>query len=270
MGTLLGEPPSRRGADAAAAADDDGDVARQQLGRPLLGDLLLDLPPLQRPVLELEDVLLRDELEAVHRLRVGDALQRGAVAEVGGDRVALVAEGGDEAQCGGEDDLGPVVERALARLGVAAVVVLVFDPRLLELLPNAGGDLVGRGEDPSLDRNADEERPPGMRCPARSAAAPREGGAPASPSRGAASSGIRSVVQSSEHIVRVVVVEDDPIRLAQRTSNDRQHQLGQALARSLGQADGWTGRTADRTDERSRRLAARYSSMRPVTSTSRA
>src|SRR3712207_9476403 len=66
---------------SAAATDDDGDVPWQELGRALGRDLFLDLPPFQRPALELEDVLLRDELEAVHRFGVYDALQRCAVAE---------------------------------------------------------------------------------------------------------------------------------------------------------------------------------------------
>ena len=56
MRALLGEPPRRRLADAAPAADHHHDVPRQLLGGALAGDRLLHLPPLQRPVLELEHV----------------------------------------------------------------------------------------------------------------------------------------------------------------------------------------------------------------------
>ena len=56
VGALFGEASCRRLADAAAAADHHRDVPGQLLASPLAGDRLLHLAPLQRPVLELEDV----------------------------------------------------------------------------------------------------------------------------------------------------------------------------------------------------------------------
>ena len=60
------------------------------LVRAVPGDLLLDLAALQRPVLELEDVRLGNEFEPVDRLRILDALEHRPVADIRGDRTALV------------------------------------------------------------------------------------------------------------------------------------------------------------------------------------
>jgi hypothetical protein len=61
---LRREALGRHLADPARGADDDDDLAGEELRGALLGDLLLDLPALERPVLELEDVALGDEREA--------------------------------------------------------------------------------------------------------------------------------------------------------------------------------------------------------------
>ena len=55
-------------ADAAAATNDHHDLAGYQQPFPVPLDLLLDLAPLERPVLELEDILVGNEPEAIDRL----------------------------------------------------------------------------------------------------------------------------------------------------------------------------------------------------------
>src|SRR5919108_5185512 len=118
VGTLFGKAPGGGLADPAAAPDYDDHVPWEQLGRPLLRDLLFDLAALEWPVLELEDVLLGDELEAVHHLRIRDGLQHGAVAEIRGDGAAFVVKRGDQAYAGDQQYLGPIIERALPGSGV--------------------------------------------------------------------------------------------------------------------------------------------------------
>ena len=240
MGALLREPPSRRLPDAAAATDDHHDVPGQELGRALPRDLLLDLPALQRPVLELEDVRFGDELEPIHRLRVRDGLQHRPVAEIGGDRAALVGERGDHAEPGSEDHLGPVVERALARPGVSPVVLLVLGPRGGELAPDLAASLIGR------------------RCrgrgPARPAAARPGAGAPASPCPGAPARAFarRPGLRARRRRRRS---GGSPAPACRRAANHRQHQLRQAapLVRRRSRTVGAAGRAAARP----RRLVAR-------------
>ena len=145
VGAFIREPPHRGCADAAAAADHHDDMPRDQLGRLLPGDLLLHLAALQRPALELVDVALRDELEAVHRLGVGDALERGTIAKVGGHRVPLVGERGDDADA--REPGRPWPSRRAGRSPATAcppVILLVLGPRGLELAPNPSDDRVVR------------------------------------------------------------------------------------------------------------------------------
>src|SRR3954471_13516610 len=141
VGTLFGEAHRCRFSDTAAAADNQHDMTGQKLRRSLSSDLLLDLPPLQRPVLELEDVLLRNELKPVDRLGVADCLQHGAVADIRRGGAPLIAERGDHAEPGYENDLGPVVERSRPGPVVSPVIFLVLGMGSGELGPDLRGIL---------------------------------------------------------------------------------------------------------------------------------
>ena len=74
---LLREPQRRRPPDPARRADHQRHLAVQL---PPRLRALLDLPPLQRPVLHLRLLRLRDELEPLDRLRAGHHLHRRPIA----------------------------------------------------------------------------------------------------------------------------------------------------------------------------------------------
>ena len=155
----------------------------QLLGGALARDRLLDLPALERPVLELEHVRLGKKLEAVHRLGALDGLERGPIAEVGGDGAALVGERGDQAETGHQDHLGPVVERTLAGRGVASVIGLVLGAGRGEPAPRLGDERVGGRREVEVEpdrKAAGAEQVLGRR---HAAAGPARASAPASVAR---------------------------------------------------------------------------------------
>ena len=226
MRPLLREPERRALADAAPPADHHHDVPGQQLGGALPGDLLVHLPPLQRPVLELEHVALGDELEPVHRFGVVDRLERRAIAEVRGHGAPLVGERRDDPEPRHQNDLGPVVERALARAAWR------------RWYASYSARAAPAGSAPA--RPARRPGPPD-RDRARPAAGRHGADAPASPSR---ASQLRRPLrrQLRKDVVGVVEVEDHPVRPAQRAAHDRQHHLSQTLALVRGRH----GRSAPR------------------------
>ncbi len=187
----------------------------RSLVRAVPRDLLLDLAALQRPVLELEHVRFGNELEAIDRLRILDALEHRPIADVRGDRAALVGEGRNHAEAGEEDDLGPVVERGLAAFGVSPVVGLVL---------GAGGGELRRGwrRDPSLRSGGqggaqDDGQTPG--------AEQVLGGGHA------AADQLRDLlaIQRQHQLIRIVEVENDPLVPAECAANDREHELGELM-----------------------------------------
>ena len=102
------ERPRGRGADGAAAAGDDGDLAgeRQVFDRAELGLL-------ERPVFHVEHVGLGDRLEAADRFGVGDDVD-GAFRHVGGDaRVLERAPEAEQPQSRHQHDARQRVDRML-------------------------------------------------------------------------------------------------------------------------------------------------------------
>src|SRR6185437_13389483 len=107
-GAVPREEPGRRRADGAAAAGDERDLAGERLHL-----ALAELRLLQRPVLDVEEIGLRDRFEAADRLGGGHRLDR-ALGEVGGDlRVLDAAPEAEEAKPRDEDDARHRVELAL-------------------------------------------------------------------------------------------------------------------------------------------------------------
>jgi hypothetical protein len=211
---LFHEAPGRRLTDAAGAADDEGHVPRQQALPALARDTLLHLAPLERPVLELEDVGFRDEPELAHRLGVLDRVHH--------------VEGCHHTDARHQHDLGPVFHRLLAGRRVARVVLLVAHAALAELIARSLQQLRLASVEVQLD-------------PQRQAA-----GAQDVLGRGHAALGQLPEAlgsQALEDLRRVVEVQDDAIRFTQRAADHRQQQL-RALAPKLGARGG----DADRSE----------------------
>ena len=100
MRAFLHQPVSRCLADARAGANDDDDLPIQLLFRRQPAQLCL----LERPVLDVEGLLLVHRLVLVDRLGAAHHLD-GAVVELGGDaRLALVLAPGDHSEAGNQHD----------------------------------------------------------------------------------------------------------------------------------------------------------------------
>ena len=144
VGAFGREPQRGRAADPAGAADHHGDLARNQERRPVAGGLLVQLAPLQRPVLEFEDVRLGEKPEGVDRLRIRDRFEHRPVAQVGRRGPALVAQRGDQAETRDEDDLRPIGDRSRSRGSVPRVIALIFVPLFGDLAAHRFDRLFGR------------------------------------------------------------------------------------------------------------------------------
>ena len=112
-----------RKSDRTGGAGDDGDLARQ---RQLLGAAELGL--LERPVFDVEQIGLRQRLEAADGFGVGDGRNRG-LGEVGGDlRVLLAAAEPEQADAGHQHHARQRIEHGLdaADAGVVAREIVLI------------------------------------------------------------------------------------------------------------------------------------------------
>jgi hypothetical protein len=125
-----GPPGGRGGADAAAAARHDGHLALQRLLR-----RLAELGLLERPIFDLERLVIADALEAADALGIGDHLDRG-LGQVGGDaRVLGTGAEREQADARHQDDARRRVELLLLDRGfgvVAREIGVVVGPVGLE------------------------------------------------------------------------------------------------------------------------------------------
>ena len=218
--TCLGEPPRRCPPDAAPPPDHHGDVAGDEQRRALVGILLFDLAPLERPVLEREHLRLGNELEPADRFGVRNGLEHGAVAQVGRHRSPLVPERGDHPHPRGEDDLGPIVQRALPSLRVAPVVLLIFHPLPRDLGADRLGQLIWRRGRIELEP---QRKPAGAQDVLRRR-------------HPAADQRLQALVgEHPQHVVAVLEMQDhaahSPSGRAKHPAHHRQHDLGATPAR---------------------------------------
>ena len=115
----------RRKADGAGGAGDDGDLARQ---RQLPGTAQFRL--LQRPVFDIEQIGLRQRLEAADRLGIRDGGNR-SLREIGGDfRVLLAASKAEQADARHQHHPRYRIEHSLdaadARIVAVEIAFVIF------------------------------------------------------------------------------------------------------------------------------------------------